>query len=108
MPQPDEERFEIVFTGLVDHTPVEEDVIDHQLLSSDEVGKIEAERGHIAREFFRSLFERETYAGLIKLRRATDKELQSEHCLTATCSSANERGPTLRETTDRDLVQAVN
>ena len=60
--EPDEQAFEIVFTGFLDLTAIDMDVVDDEPLLRHERVEVVAQRAHVLREFLGVFLERHEYA----------------------------------------------
>jgi len=81
-------------------------VVEREALVGYQCFNVEAERADVLREFLLGFLERDACARLAELGRAADQELHREERLAATCAPAHQRGPSTRQATERDLVEA--
>jgi uncharacterized protein YdbL (DUF1318 family) len=102
----DEKPFKIVIPRFFDFTPLNPDVIDHQLSGRHQSVQIVAERGKIGRQVVGALLEAHKDAILAELVRSIDQERRSEQRLAASGRAADQGRSAGRQSTQRYVVEA--
>src|SRR6185295_13735351 len=98
--------FEIVFTRFLDLAALDPDVVDGELLRTNQMRKVEPERGDVAGHFAGVLLEGHEDARLVEIQHAVDEKCKAEQRLAGSRPAADKRRPPLRQPAERDLVEA--
>src|SRR4051812_27231794 len=106
MTEADEKSVEIVFTILLDLVPIDENVINHELLARDHVGDVEPERRDVLADVRGGFLERHQHAGFAELERTAHEKLRRHERFSAAGGAADQGGPAGGQTATRDFVEA--
>ena len=108
MARSDEQALEVVFAALLDLRALDADVVDHQLVLTDQPLEIEAQRRHVRRQLPGGLLEAHEHARLVVLEDAAHQEFGGEQGLAAARAAAHQRGTAARQAAAGDLVEALD
>jgi hypothetical protein len=97
--------FEIVVAALLDLVGVHVDVVDEELVVSNQAIQIEAQRSNVLGEVLRRLLKRDEDPRLSLLHRSADEELHREKRLPAPRAATNQGWPARRKASPGDLIQ---
>src|SRR5436189_3705556 len=103
--EPDEEAFEVVFTGLLDLASLDMNMIEINEFFRYQVVKVKAERADILLQFFLVFLEHHENAGLAKFQSSANDKFGAEHRLSRTGAAADKRRPSDRKAAEGYLVQ---
>nr|QMS47978.1 hypothetical protein WG33_0177 [uncultured bacterium] len=103
--EPQEQAFEIVFSGFLDFAALEMDIVDDEFLLPRQRIEVHAERGDVTRQFMRHFLEGDQDARLAELDCAAQQKLDAEESLAAARGAANQGRPSLRQAAEGNLVK---
>ena len=94
--KPQEKAFEVVIADLGELGRIDGDVFEGELVLFHEFADVEAERGDVCRNVYRTLLEGHEHAGLVQVACAMDQERRRKHRLAAAGGPADKRWPSGR------------
>ena len=105
MIEPDEQTFEIVFSGFFDFCAFDTDVLDRQLLAPDQLFQVVAERRHVLEEILFGFLEGDEHAWLAAAG-AVSQKCEAEQGFAASGTPAHQRRPPFGQTTAGYFVES--
>src|ERR1019366_9664027 len=105
VPEPDEQRLEVILARRGQLASVDANVLDRELPALDQTGHIPSERAGVLRQLLRGLLKAREHPGLAVFGDPVHEELKREQTLAGTRAAAHQRNPAAGKPATSDLVE---